>query len=719
MAYTPKTNWQKGEVLEAADMNRVESGLSDVYTRLDTAATMSITLKAGLQTITSDRDKPFNLTSIRGRLLLNLLGRAGNFETLTGWIAAGTTIALNTANALYGSNCVQITLGSTTGRVSRAINTVSGRTYVVAVEARIGTAANARVDVTGQGNGNAITSTNGYQISYMRFTANAATHTVGITVTGANGQTAFADGFRVYEVSPTEYTAFTTVTADTVAVKYPYTEGLAGAKNPYVIRWTDSSKSQLAAMLAFDTEILANPSTDADAETDTLYVRADGTYYKTSIWRKLTLGGDLLWTFKSSSTGIKRVQISGLGTSVATTPQGYLIKYDGQIGRSDLGAIANWTAGDIWQLGDEGYNNFYLSVSSSDSGWGDNYNPSDPEIRAYFYGWRMYNADAATEGTIPYNGTGTKAWGYRVGGGSNNLTGGTTVLPTILAPNFTPYELMYKRASSITEPVASEGALSLVSGDNVIEMGSGLIIRESARPQSTSLYYWINGATTISSATRNRVRSFLQIYKDGRPDQWAYLGTGGFIDQLGLQQAQLPIDRFDSSSSYSVSYLTMQYYPIPSIVGSTANNERSILDDLTRDIQQLTDRVSVTEMRKIEKESTSQWITPTLLNGWTNYNVDFSAIGYHKDTLGYIHLKGVVAAGGGNAAIFKLPAGYRPSKTQPHIIAVNTNGTTDATGRININPNGDVVYLLTNISPTIGNGGWVSLANIPPFLGEQ
>jgi hypothetical protein len=57
---------------------------------------------------------------------------------------------------------------------------------------------------------------------------------------------------------------------------------------------------------------------------------------------------------------------------------------------------------------------------------------------------------------------------------------------------------------------------------------------------------------------------------------------------------------------------------------------------------------------------TEDWITPTLLNGWTvgsGY-----AVSYRKDADGVVHLRGRVDAGS-SSQIMALPVGYRPSYT--------------------------------------------------------
>jgi len=62
---------------------------------------------------------------------------------------------------------------------------------------------------------------------------------------------------------------------------------------------------------------------------------------------------------------------------------------------------------------------------------------------------------------------------------------------------------------------------------------------------------------------------------------------------------------------------------------------------------------------------TEAWITPTLLNGYTI--ISGYPVGYMKDTLGFVHMKGLLTGGTANQTIFTLPIGYRPleRKTLP------------------------------------------------------
>ena len=37
-----------------------------------------------------------------------------------------------------------------------------------------------------------------------------------------------------------------------------------------------------------------------------------------------------------------------------------------------------------------------------------------------------------------------------------------------------------------------------------------------------------------------------------------------------------------------------------------------------------------------------EWVAPTLLNSWVNFGGDYEIAGYMVDSLGFVHLKGVV-----------------------------------------------------------------------------
>lgn len=100
---------------------------------------------------------------------------------------------------------------------------------------------------------------------------------------------------------------------------------------------------------------------------------------------------------------------------------------------------------------------------------------------------------------------------------------------------------------------------------------------------------------------------------------------------------------------------------------------------------------------------------PAFEDSWVNYSVTYNSCGFMKDTMGFVHLKGLVKSGtyGISGVIFTLPTGYRPLRYW--IIANTNNGSAD---EMRIASDGRVIpYGATS-------NGWVSLDGIT-FRAEQ
>lgn len=90
-------------------------------------------------------------------------------------------------------------------------------------------------------------------------------------------------------------------------------------------------------------------------------------------------------------------------------------------------------------------------------------------------------------------------------------------------------------------------------------------------------------------------------------------------------------------------------------------------------------------------------------NGWEPYGAMYGDATFTKTSAGVVVLGGLIRYGNGTQyeVICTLPEGYRPSSRL--IFAPATQGATQA--RIDINTNGDVIYVF-------GNTGWISLNGI-------
>jgi hypothetical protein len=421
------------------------------------------------------------------------------------------------------------------------------------------------------------------------------------------------------------------------------------------------------AMLALQTDLYADPVTGANA--DTVFER-DGQYFKILNWKRLTLDGSLPWEINTSTsgTGYKAVQLfryQGL-MGISSNRNALVSKYDGKVldnkGSSVGGGADQHNGGYAPDYG------ILLTVSSADSGWGDSYTPTADEVKAYFMGWKMKQYQS--EHTVPYT-SGTKEWVQVLTPVGTN----TTTLPTTQAPNWTPSQLLYQLAKPTVEPIVSEGQLTFAEGDNQVEVGTGIVLRENVKPvgdSSTDPYVQIN-RIDYGSKTKYRVNKFLQVYRDSQKDtKW---GSIQFQDgqTYGLERLSKPRSEFSPSEAYSVTYLMLDKSPIAAFVGTYAANEKTLLLDLVDSVQQNTARVSVLENKKAEKD-TPAWIAATLLNAWVPFGGANARPEYAKFSDGIVIVKGVIKGGvvATDTTLMVLPKGYRPKDRL--IFPVYSNG---------------------------------------------
>ncbi|KAF6618251.1 hypothetical protein HFE03_03375 [Paenibacillus sp. EKM102P] len=787
----------------------------EIESRFNTINTKTVTLNAGVQILNAVKAAPFSLSGVTGRMLVNLLGRMGNCESVGLW-SSNTTIAVDTANKTSGTSSFKITLGSVPATASASFLTMPGRKYIVVADVKNGNTSKVAISINGIAGavGNEVTSSSVFAPSVLRFAATDYFHILTITGTGNSGSTFNMDSVRVYEISDADYAAAATLTPAQVAAKWPYVDSVMPVRNPYAIRYgenllpsfyewsakqgtptianeksvsvtvdnkivhtvsplvpgqkytvsvqsggatgritvTDEPESAIVveasgsgllsatftatsraanirllgtsstavtmsnpmlnigstakpfkpredSMLALQADLYADPVTGANA--DTVFER-DGQYFKSKKWHGVTLDGSLAWVQGEggATNGNRQVKVSGLSAG-AVAGSGIGTKFDGKI--LPQGSTGNTPDSNAVTAAGE----IYLGIPIADSGWADSYGPSQDDIKAYFYGYKVYDANTITPAqaqaatTATWNGTGTKYWVQRVG--APNFT---QSVPTQAYAGYTPYQLVYQLATPTVEPIVSEGQLSFVEGDNQVEVGTGIVLREPARPKlHTNGFYYINNSNVAGTNLVYSVSKVLGVYNGLRLDtpRWAlYVGSGS----TNGVTAEASAANYDQAAAYSVTYLMLDRSPVVPFTGNYAANEKTLLADLVDSVQQNTARLSVVENKKADKDNPA-WITPILLNAWINYGVNDETAGFLKDSQGYVHIKGTIKLGALNVPVFTLPVGYRPKATLRFTI-----NATNKFGAMRIGADGAVIM------ETGVDGTYASL-QIPPFLAEQ
>lgn len=335
-------------------------------------------------------------------------------------------------------------------------------------------------------------------------------------------------------------------------------------------------------------------------------VNSDGTV--TRKHEELMLDDSFNWeTVPSSYVGYKRVrgnfalQNAKVG---ANNPLPVCVKFNGAILRS----VLNFNGEDeiIIHANDKDVN---MTISNSDTGFGQNYNPTVDEWKAFFRGWKMANTTVGWD--EPYNGTGTKGW-YRIDNNGNKADGVYT-LPTTQAPinsKWQPYRLLYDLATPISEQVKYIGSILLHEGTNQIELTEGRIVRERTNPSinnsQTNAYINIkDGVTGIpdGSKLKNQEEELIAIYKNGVIDNsWEVIIHA---NAFGNKYYRTNYSNFNPTAVYEVDYIPLEPYKLtaptnpitveyqdklPNVVDELVNintNQKSEINDLKRQLPQV------------------------------------------------------------------------------------------------------------------------------------
>jgi hypothetical protein len=438
-------------------------------------------------------------------------------------------------------------------------------------------------------------------------------------------------------------------------------------------------------------------------------IPTDTGFEKLGRFREVVLDGGLSYLFQSDHTGFKRIYISYTEWNIDKNIPVSMVKYDGKVLASGLDDGQTKEMSDAVALYGS-VDKLIISIADIDSGWGETYTPTPQEIQAYFNGWKMNNGTFGT----PYNGTGTKTW---VPWSATSNTGAVTTVPTtpssdIMNKVFDFYKLVYQLTSPVREPVKYEGAISLKEGQNIVDLGSGVAVRERCTPNInvTTGLYQIN---TTENPLKYRNDKIISVYKDGLPDNIAKIGRrvpeSVHIKTIGWEFAEISPAFFDPTAIYEVTYLVLDKHlfttnPID-LSGSYEAYLNEVVGKIVEKQSNLETKVSVIENTYARKER-MPWITPTLLNGWTTHKT----VGYSKDEMGFVHIKGMVKDGLTTPyyALFYLPTGYRPA--QESYFTTYTDSGTIGSGTVQplkIHPDGRVEIILNAAKTYIALDGLV------------
>ncbi|SDR81232.1 hypothetical protein SAMN05444162_0099 [Paenibacillaceae bacterium GAS479] len=216
---------------DIARKDTVDLAVQPIAADLADAAPTAQALVPGLQAVTVTRDTPLSVKGIKGRSLINLFGRMSRVRTYQVTVSKEPSIS---STAIKITLATGFTIGAAPfGQVTTKANTC----YVLIGDLKNGNATRTRLtQVGGAGAGTSfVTDTTKFTTVYTRFKPTAdSTVSFDIAIEGAAGQYVYADAVRLYEITQAEYDAMASLTAEQIAAKYPYAEGISNVNGVYV-----------------------------------------------------------------------------------------------------------------------------------------------------------------------------------------------------------------------------------------------------------------------------------------------------------------------------------------------------------------------------------------------------------------------------------------------------------------------------------------------------
>ena len=104
------------------------------------------------------------------------------------------------------------------------------------------------------------------------------------------------------------------------------------------------------------------------------------------------------------------------------------------------------------------------------------------------------------------------------------------------------------------------------------------------------------------------------------------------------------------------------------------------------------------------------WTAVAYGTGWADYSVGYLGVSYMKDSLGFIHIRGMAKKTSGTAdLVFTLPAGYRPANRLIFSVQYYDASVTYVHGRADVQTDGKVTIEYPS-TPAVGD--WVSFGAI-------
>jgi hypothetical protein len=424
----PGTVTEEGTPVTAQRMNALEQGL---YTETQTP-TNSITAEETVASISlpSTVFEGKLEAVLKGNTVVNLLGSDGDCESTSIWTPVNCTIALDSTNKLFESNCIKITIGTNGCNVYKTTGVIgldASKYYITTAYIKNYNATDVTINdgVQEPSHSNSTSWTRkGFKVPI-----GSTTTQYNFAMNGEPGQYAFIDALMVMEVTVDEYN---NLTVEQILPKYPYHNSVKSTDHIRIKSYLGDEYTQ--SIIPVDLKSVGSINDEFDCNA--------GKFIKNiSDWATLS-GNAYTWVFYSGGA-TPDYKIIGPDYTFVNS-----IANSEHVLRYDLTKLTHYDGGTSGANGSTLYsdNKLYLFPSNVEVGWLEAWGTGTSFtgmtwgglIKAYMNGWRLTTANTNVASCV---------WTGIKSGTTKSGASGYTDVTTIIDTGFTPYKMIYQLAT--------------------------------------------------------------------------------------------------------------------------------------------------------------------------------------------------------------------------------------------------------------------------------
>ncbi|NRT72688.1 phage tail protein [Clostridium beijerinckii] len=233
----------KGDIqILQSKFQEISTKLSDISNQISNSTISAIDLNYGMNSVIKSTSKVSVSPefTIKGKTLVNLLGKDGNCEDVSKWTTFQCTSTLDGTSKVFGNNAIKVTsTASNYGAIFKNVTNIDlTKYYCVSAYIKNGNAAKASFYATGNGTSpnaqlsTSITDTTKFNRVFVKlkpndFGNNPTQLYFEFDVNGTNGQYGYIDGVMLEEITSTQY-------LDSSFQPSPYVDSYSCLQNPYI-----------------------------------------------------------------------------------------------------------------------------------------------------------------------------------------------------------------------------------------------------------------------------------------------------------------------------------------------------------------------------------------------------------------------------------------------------------------------------------------------------